>query len=686
MKILVVDDEKLLVKGIKFNLEQDGYAVVTAFDGEEAIRLAHDESIDLILLDLMLPKVDGFTVCRTIRSFSNVPIIMVTAKSEDIDKILGLEYGADDYITKPFNIREVTARIKAILRRVNPAPKGERDKLIISGDITLDYNFRRVVINDKVIELTSKEFDLLELFMRNPGKVYTRENLLDIAWGFDYPGDVRTVDVHIRRIKEKIKNITNSMRFTMIATYLAIIVTTLVLMSIYIISLLSENLYSTETINMFAKANIISETIADVWGSDTSATSAQKFSDVVERSLAGTNIRGVVTNKSYSVLYDTNEESQLIGKVFMRDVLKRALDGEQADIITTGENNMRLISVAVPVTFSGEIIGSVYLAESINTIDDTVRTTRNSLIVFSTLIVILIGMLSLGMSCIITSPIEEFIAVAKEISKGNFSKRVEVKGHNEIAQMAQMLNYMCDELELLEEKRRKFVSDASHELKTPMAGVKLICDSLVAAENPDPAMVKEFLGDMSDEVDRLTRIVERLLVLTKLDAGGNSLKLEEVDIKMLISQVVKKLTPIANAKDIVIYVDNHQTEFSPILLDYDKMYEAIYNIADNAIKYSPEGGFVHIDLTADNDYLTIKIEDNGPGIPEDERDRIFERFYRLDDSRARDTGGTGLGLAITKEAVLMHNGTIDVANVSDIGSVFTIRLPYKITIGGQNEK
>lgn len=476
------------------------------------------------------------------------------------------------------------------------------------------------------------------------------------------------------------------MRFTMIATYLAIIVTTLVLMSIYIISLLSENLYSTETINMFAKANIISETIADVWGSDTSATSAQKFSDVVERSLAGTNIRGVVTNKSYSVLYDTNEESQLIGKVFMRDVLKRALDGEQADIITTGENNMRLISVAVPVTFGGEIIGSVYLAESINTIDDTVRTTRNSLIVFSTLIVILIGMLSLGMSYIITSPIEEFIAVAKEISKGNFSKHVEVKGHNEIAQMAQMLNYMCDELELLEEKRRKFVSDASHELKTPMAGIKLICDSLVAAENPDPAMVKEFLGDMSDEVDRLTRIVERLLVLTKLDAGGNSLKFEEVDIKMLISQVVKKLTPIANAKDIVIYVDNHQTEFSPILLDYDKMYEAIYNIVDNAIKYSPEGGFVHIDLTADNDCLTIKIEDNGPGIPEDERDRIFERFYRLDDSRARDTGGTGLGLAITKEAVLMHNGTIDVANVSDIGSVFTIRLPYKITIGGQNEK
>ena len=201
MKILVVDDEKVIVKALKFNLEQEGYEVETAFDGEEAIRLAHDETIDLILLDLMLPKVDGFTVCRTIRGFSNVPIIMLTAKSEDIDKILGLEYGADDYITKPFNVREVTARIKAIFRRVNPSPKGDKEKLIIVGDIRLDYNFRRVTVRDKTIELTSKEFDLLELFLKNPGKVYTRENLLDIAWGIDYPGDVRTVDVHISRLR-----------------------------------------------------------------------------------------------------------------------------------------------------------------------------------------------------------------------------------------------------------------------------------------------------------------------------------------------------------------------------------------------------------------------------------------------------------------------------------------------------
>lgn len=204
MKILVVDDEKVIVKGIKYNLEQEGYQVVCAYDGEEAVNLAKDSSIDLILLDVMLPKMDGLTACRTIRSFSNVPIIMLTARSEDIDKILGLEYGADDYITKPFNIREVASRIKAILRRVNPTPKGNAD-VLVSGDITLDYNFRRIKVKDKVIELTGKEFDLMDLFLKNAGRVYTRENLLDIAWGVDYPGDERTVDVHIRRLREKIE-------------------------------------------------------------------------------------------------------------------------------------------------------------------------------------------------------------------------------------------------------------------------------------------------------------------------------------------------------------------------------------------------------------------------------------------------------------------------------------------------
>ena len=206
--ILVVDDEKLIVKGIRFSLEQDDMQVDCAYDGEEALEYARNNQYDIILLDVMLPKLTGFEVCQQIREFSNAPIVMLTAKGEDMDKILGLEYGADDYITKPFNILEVKARIKAIMRRTEPKRiMGEvpSAKVVERRDVRLDCEGRRAFIAGKEIGLTAKEFELLELLMTNPDKVYSRENLLQLVWGQDYPGDVRTVDVHIRRLREKIE-------------------------------------------------------------------------------------------------------------------------------------------------------------------------------------------------------------------------------------------------------------------------------------------------------------------------------------------------------------------------------------------------------------------------------------------------------------------------------------------------
>ncbi len=205
-KVLVVDDEKLIVIGIRFSLLQDGMEVDCAFDGEEAFNMAKANSYDMILLDVMLPKMDGFEVCQAIREFSDVPIVMLTAKGDDMDKILGLEYGADDYITKPFNILEVKARIKAIMRRTSPerAPQVQ-SSVIEKGDIKLDCDSRRLFINDNEINLTAREFELLEILIKNENKVYSRESLLKIVWGEDYPGDVRTVDVHVRRLREKIE-------------------------------------------------------------------------------------------------------------------------------------------------------------------------------------------------------------------------------------------------------------------------------------------------------------------------------------------------------------------------------------------------------------------------------------------------------------------------------------------------
>ena len=206
-KVLVVDDEKLIVKGIRFSLEQDGMEVTCAYDGEEALEIAKNETFDIILLDVMLPGLTGFEVCQQIREFSDVPIVMLTAKGDDMDKILGLEYGADDYITKPFNILEVKARIKAIMRRTTAKEvvKPADDAVIKNGDMTIDRDGRRVFIEEKEINLTAKEFDVLELLVLNPNKVYSREKLLTLVWGADYPGDVRTVDVHIRRLREKIE-------------------------------------------------------------------------------------------------------------------------------------------------------------------------------------------------------------------------------------------------------------------------------------------------------------------------------------------------------------------------------------------------------------------------------------------------------------------------------------------------
>ena len=205
---MVVDDEKLIVKGIRFSLEQDGMEVDCAYDGAEALELAKQNQYDMILLDVMLPKMTGFEVCQQIREFSSVPIVMLTAKGDDMDKILALDYGADDYINKPFNILEVKARIKAIIRRT--ARKGEEKespRVVEKGGMRLDCDSRRVYIDGREINLTAKEFEVLELLMKNPGKVYSREQLLKLVWGSDYPGDVRTVDVHIRRLREKIENI-----------------------------------------------------------------------------------------------------------------------------------------------------------------------------------------------------------------------------------------------------------------------------------------------------------------------------------------------------------------------------------------------------------------------------------------------------------------------------------------------
>ncbi|MBQ7099301.1 MAG: response regulator transcription factor [Oscillospiraceae bacterium] len=205
-KILVVDDEALLVKGIRFNLQNDGYEVITGCDGVEAVELARSQSPDLIVLDVMMPRLDGLQACSRIREFSDVPIILLTAKSGDMDKLLGFDQGADDYLTKPFNILELKARIRAMLRRTgSSAPRDEPKNELVGGSIRLDLDARNAYRDGELADLTVKEFDVIEHLMRNPNRVFSRENLLDTIWAYEYRSDIRTVDVHIRRLREKLE-------------------------------------------------------------------------------------------------------------------------------------------------------------------------------------------------------------------------------------------------------------------------------------------------------------------------------------------------------------------------------------------------------------------------------------------------------------------------------------------------
>ena len=205
MRVLVVDDENLLVKGIKFNLQNEGYEVLTGSDGQEALEIASSQDLDLIILDVMMPRMDGLEACQRIREFSDVPIIMLTAKADDMDKLMGFEHGADDYLTKPFNILELKARVRALLRRSGGKKKEERAAYLACDNISLDVDARNAYNNGVLTDLTAKEFDLIELLMRNPNRVYSRENLLDTIWGYEFHSDIRTVDVHIRRLREKLE-------------------------------------------------------------------------------------------------------------------------------------------------------------------------------------------------------------------------------------------------------------------------------------------------------------------------------------------------------------------------------------------------------------------------------------------------------------------------------------------------
>ena len=387
------------------------------------------------------------------------------------------------------------------------------------------------------------------------------------------------------------------------------------------------------------------------------------------------NSRAIVVDMTSTVIYDSYQETSLKGKTFINSAVTSALMKNGKDSAHYyKDNGSWFIDAAVPVIKNSKPVGAVLLIVSGDSIEQVLVHIRNSILILAALILVFVGIFSTSMASVLTLPVEKLTRFINNMPKDSLQK-VEVTTKDEIGQLALAFNSLIDRMAELEEKRRAFVSDASHELKTPLSIIKLLSDSLIQTENPDPAFIREFLNDMNEEVERLTRIIERLLDLTQMDSKQLNTQFVHTDMKEVVKDVYKRLMPLAENKNIAFSLNMMEEEVI-LPIERDSLTEAIYNVADNSIKYTEPGGSVTMELTRDLGSVFVSVSDTGIGIPKEEIQKIFDRFYRVDKARARETGGTGLGLAIALDAVKLHGGFIEVNSEEGIGSKFTLVLPY----------
>jgi len=444
----------------------------------------------------------------------------------------------------------------------------------------------------------------------------------------------------------------------------------LVMMVGYVINLVTEYSFNERRVDLLTKANIIANFAGQ---SDfRQLTGINQFRSTVE--IAG-GARVMFIDEDAKVLFDTSEAANLVGKTMLVSQVANALDGKES-VEKTTENDRDYMIASVPVNAGGVTVGAIYLQASADDMTQYHNHLRKNLFILSGLLCIVVGIASLALSHLFTAPISKIKDKIKYMSENKTRKTIDYKGTNEINELVQEFNAMVDELNIIEERRQQFVSNASHELKTPLSSLKLICDSILQNPDVDMEVVKEFLTDMSDEVDRLTRITNKLLSLTKMDASveeSEMIELSVINLKGLVRRVVKSLKPLAEEKKINFEILLPEDIYATV--DADKLWEAVYNIVENSIKYTADGGWVYVEMYREKQEVYITVADNGIGMEEEETKKIFDRFYRVDKARARETGGTGLGLSIAHSSIELHGGSIYVESHEGVGSLFRIIIP-----------
>ncbi|MBR5156517.1 MAG: HAMP domain-containing protein [Clostridia bacterium] len=440
------------------------------------------------------------------------------------------------------------------------------------------------------------------------------------------------------------------------------------MLSSFLVNTLYTYLFDQKRVEVLTSANIIASTLSESF-------SEEYITKKIPQMSLEQNSRVIVVDTKSTVIYDSYLLTSLKGKTFINSSITTALmkNGKDSGNYYK-EDGSWYIEAAVPIIKNSKPVGAVFLVLSGDSTEQVITHIRNSLLVLGLFIIIVVGIFSTTMASLVTRPVEKLTKFINNMPKDSLQK-VEVTTKDEVGQLALAFNDLIDRLAELEDKRRAFVSDASHELKTPLSIIKLLSDSLIQTENPDPEFIKEFLSDMNNEVERLTRIIERLLNLTQMDSKQLNMQFVHTDMKEIMNEICKKLAPLASKKGILFSLNMIEDEVI-LPIERDSLVEAIYNIADNSIKYTEEGGEVVIELSRDLGNVFVSVADSGIGIPKDSVQKIFDRFYRVDKARARETGGTGLGLAIALDAVKLHGGYIEVNSEECVGSKFTIVLPY----------
>ena len=456
---------------------------------------------------------------------------------------------------------------------------------------------------------------------------------------------------------------------------------TLILVMGYVLNLVSEYSVNERRVDLLTKANILANFAAENDFED-----LEEVKEFKERAEIVGNARVMYIDEDAKVLFDTSEAANLAGKTMLVSQVANALGGTE-NIETKAENDKNYIIAAVPVRAAGMVSGVIYLQENADDMIAYHDHMKRSLLVLSAIMCVIIAILSQALSHLFTAPISKIKEKIKYMSENKIRKTIDYHGSNEINELVEEFNKMVAQLNVVEERRQQFVSNASHELKTPLSSLKLICDSILQNPDVDMEIVKEFLCDMNDEVDRLTRITNKLLSLTKMDASVEETEMVElsvINLKGLMRRIVKSLKPLAEEKKIDFEILLPEDVYATV--DADKLWEAIYNIVDNSIKYTGEGGWVYVEMYRDKQEVFITVADNGIGMQEEETEKIFDRFYRVDKARARETGGTGLGLSIAQSSVELHGGKIFVESHEDVGSLFRIIIPTVANIEEKKEE